>query len=187
MFYLIGGAPRSGKTLLSKRLWRQRNIPFFPIDYLIYSLKEGAPEYGVNQDLPFIDKSEKLWNLSEPLLNALIFNEEEYLVEGDALLPKHAALLKEAHPDIRPCFLGYTNVDESEKLRVIREFGQGRKDDWTNKESDDNVRAMIKRAMKYSVYLRDECSKLAIPYFDMSEDFTGMLERVFAYLTDGAT
>jgi hypothetical protein len=38
MLYLIGGAARSGKTNLSKRLLTGKSIPYFCIDYLVSAI-----------------------------------------------------------------------------------------------------------------------------------------------------
>jgi len=38
--------------------------------------------------------------------------------------------------------------------------------------------------IKYSVYLQEECSKYEIPYFDQSEDFTGIIDRAVNYLKE---
>jgi hypothetical protein len=47
MLYLIGGAARAGKTILGHRLFRERSIPYFCVDYFVSALDQGAPELGI--------------------------------------------------------------------------------------------------------------------------------------------
>jgi hypothetical protein len=43
MLYLIGGAARSGKSLVARRLPRGRLVPYSSTDHLISGLAAGAP------------------------------------------------------------------------------------------------------------------------------------------------
>ena len=40
----------------------------------------------------------------------------------------------------------------------------------------------IIEAIDFSKYLRDECAKYALPYFDTSKDFAGQIEAARSYL-----
>jgi hypothetical protein len=68
MLYVIGGAPRSGKSLLAKRILKEKQISYFPVDAITGTLSRVAPEYGINHDLPFTTKAEKIWKFVESLL-----------------------------------------------------------------------------------------------------------------------
>jgi len=71
MLYVLGGASRSGKSIISRRFVSEKQIPFFCIDFLITSLQE-VPSLDIKQGQPFIDKAKKLWPLIKPLLVHLI-------------------------------------------------------------------------------------------------------------------
>ena len=139
MLYLVGGASRSGKTWLARTLLERQQIAYFPVDALMMGFVNGFKEYDLDPETSGIVRGEKLW----PILRAVAVNliEEQhyhpdYLLEGDELLPKHAADLVGAHPgEVRACFLGYTRVIPSEKLQAVRRF----EPDWAKFYNDDGI------------------------------------------------
>lgn len=65
MLYIIGGTSRSGKTLLSRKAVSEQGIPYFPLDALFGALANGAPEFGVNYEDSFINRSIHMWPISK--------------------------------------------------------------------------------------------------------------------------
>jgi hypothetical protein len=57
MIYLIGGAARSGKTIITHRLWREQHVPYFCIDYFISAIDQGAPELGIQAESPSLQRA----------------------------------------------------------------------------------------------------------------------------------
>jgi hypothetical protein len=184
MLYIIGGAARSGKSILVHRMLTEKLIPYFPLDGLVGMLKNSAPEHEVTHSLPFIEKSENTWKFSNSLLKYFIKTQEIYAVEGDCILPKHIAELQVKYSEnIRCCFLGYCNVSSKQKLDLVRNFNRGEKD-WTNKHDDDAMVVMIEKMIEYSIYLKEECKKYNIAFFDVSEDFEKAQDDAFEFLFD---
>ena len=182
MLYILGGAPRSGKTLLSKRMLVEKHIPYFPIDALIGTLTEGLPELEITHKQPFITKSERLWKLTKHLFDFFLINEEEYLIEGDAILPSQVKKLVDEGKNIRACFVGYTKLNPEEKLKSLRKYGDGKKD-WTNNQTDETMLLILERTIDYSKYIKGECEKYGIKFFDVSSDFEKVCDQVFDYMT----
>jgi len=181
MLYILGGASRSGKSITARRFVIEKQTPFFCVDFLITSLQE-IPSLEIKHGLPFISKAEKLWPLINPMLIGLMHDEPTYLIEGDGLLPKNIAKLRSEFPnDVRACFVGYSEISPSEKFKTVREMG-GNMDDWTTKISDDDLIKAIEDMIEFSKYLKSECNKLNIAYFDSSKNFVQYLENVFQYL-----
>jgi hypothetical protein len=182
MLYILGGAPRTGKSILGRKFVSDKQIPFFCIDFLITAIEEGTPQIGIKHGQPFISKAEGLWPLVKPLLTHLIREEPNYLIEGDGILPKQVSELQKLYPHkIQSCFVGFAGITASEKLKQIREFG-GNQDDWTKKVSDEKLFKTIEDMIEYSKYLKEECDKYDISYFDLSNNFSESLEKVFQYL-----
>jgi hypothetical protein len=182
MLYIIGGASRSGKSILAHNLLKDSWIPFFPLDGLVGMLKNSAPEYGVTHDLPFVQKSENTWKFGKPLLKYLILTQKDYTVEGDCILPKDVAELRDRYPEkVKACFLGYCKISTQQKLELVRTFNMGQFD-WTLKHDDDAMLKMIESMIEYSIYLKEECKKYNIEFFDVSEDFEGVHLNAFNYL-----
>lgn len=185
MIYLIGGAARTGKTMLARRLLQERNIPYFCVDYFVSALDQGAPELGIEAESPNRVRAQKLWPRIAPMLRNIIEVEPEYTVEGDALWPAGvASLIQEYGAQVRACFLGYTNIAPERKLTEIRRFG-GCVNDWIQDQADAYILALVQEMVEFSRFVRDECRSLGIPYFDVSDDFPGVLEQVFRMLETG--
>ncbi len=181
MLYVLGGTPRSGKTLLSRRAVAEKQIPYFPLDALFYMLVQGAPEFGVHYDNALVERPLKMWRLTKHLFGSLAEDEREYLIEGDSILPSQISeLIGEGKP-IKGCFLGYTELTTDEKFSMIRTYHQG-DIDWTKDMADEKLLPMIDEMIEFSKFLKEECSKYGIKYFDVSHDFEGVRNQAFEYL-----
>ncbi len=181
MLYVIGGASRSGKTLLSRRAVFEKQIPYFPLDALFGALVHGAPELGVQYEDSFINRPIKMWPLAKHLFNMFLKEERDYLIEGDSILPSQINELIADQKQIKCCFLGYAELTKEEKLALVRQFHQG-DIDWTKDLPDEKMLPMIDEMIEFSKYLQQECAKYGIKYFDISHDFEGVRDAAFEYL-----
>lgn len=183
MLYVLGGAARTGKSIISRRLLAEKQIPYFPVDILITLIQEGAPSFDIKHGQPFIPKAKKLWPFVKPLAGHLLKAEPIYLIEGDGLLPKCVSeLIQEYGREVKACFTGYANIDPKYKLKLIRKYPNER-DEWTHELSDKRMLAIIKSIIKFSQYLEKECQKYNITYFDGSEDFLANIEAIVQYFS----
>ncbi|MEK7659734.1 MAG: hypothetical protein AAB343_00865 [Patescibacteria group bacterium] len=181
MLYIIGGTSRSGKTLLARLLLKEKHIPYFPLDAMI-GVFNALPEVDIDYDQPFIKRGEKSWRYIKPLFNYFHAEEENFLIEGDSLLPKYIAKFRDQHKNhVRTCFLGYTSLSSGDKLQLIRTFHRGNID-WTRHHSDESLISMIEHMITFSHYLQRECAKRKIPFFDISHDFKKVQKQIVTYL-----
>lgn len=182
MLYLIGGASRSGKSIVARRLLHERGIPYFSLDFLMMGLVNGLPELGFDPDQPSRVTAEKLWPLLRAVLVNILETEVDYLIEGDTILPQHVSELAQRFgPAIRACFIGYAEVAPGQKLADIRTFG-GHPNDWVSDYPDDYVLALVASMIQFSDYLSQTCAQFNLPYFDSSHDFSGAVEAAVTYL-----
>jgi hypothetical protein len=181
MLYVLGGASRSGKTLLARRAVAEKQIPYFPLDALFYSLVYGVPELGVRHENTLMERPHKMWALTKPCLNYFLKEERDYFVEGDSILPSQLNELTAEGKPIKCCFVGYTELDKDKKLALVREYHQGDAD-WTKDIPDEEMLAMIDEMIEFSKYLQEECATYDIKYFDVSYDFEGVRAETFEYL-----
>jgi hypothetical protein len=181
MLYVIGGAPRSGKTSLSRRVVSEKQIPYFPMDALFGALANGAPELGVRYEDSLIERPDKMWPITKHLFNSFFNEEGEFLIEGDSILPSQINEMAMAQKPVKSCFIGYTELNKDEKLGLVRKHHQG-DIDWTRKISDEEMFTMIDEMIEFSKFLKEECAKYDIKYFDISYDFEGVRNEVFEYL-----
>ncbi|HVT01204.1 MAG TPA: hypothetical protein VHE53_03150 [Patescibacteria group bacterium] len=178
MLYIIGGAARSGKSIISRRFTEDFGIPCFSIDLLITVL-ENAPEYKIGHGQQALPKAEKLWKFVKPLCTNLIYEVDKYLLEGDGLLPKHVAELQEEFPDkVRACFLGAVEINPNSKLEMIRKWEDLPDAAWTKRYKDEELLRVIERIRDFSIYLKDECRKYSIPYFEMHDNIDSTYEEL---------
>ncbi len=183
MLYLIGGASRSGKSLLAQRFVRERAVPCLSLDYLTTMFQVGAPVLGIHHDLLTIDKANLLWPLLWPLLDNIVEEEPNYVVEGDALLPGHVRAFMDAYPQaVHACFLGYPHVDRQRKLRETRTHTDA-PNNWVRHLSDAELLAKIDETALFSQYLLQECAEYDIVFFDLSDDFLSGTAAAWCYLT----
>lgn len=181
MLYVLGGAPRSGKTLLARRIVSEKGIPYFPLDALFGALANGAPELGVSYENSLVERPSKMWPISKHLFKFFFQEEKDYLLEGDSILPAQMDELVRAGKPIKCCFLGYADVSADDKLSLIRKHHQG-EIDWTKDMSDEDMLGMVNEMIRFSIYLKEECVKYGIKYFDVSHDFEDVRKTAFEYL-----
>jgi hypothetical protein len=181
MIYVIGGASRSGKTLLSRRAVVEKKVPYFPLDALFGALARGASQLGITYQDSLMERPQKMWPISKNLFNFFLEEEKNFLIEGDSILPNQMKELIEEGKNVRCCCLGYTKLTKDEKLELIRKYHQGDVD-WTRGISDEEMLKMVDEMIEFSKHLEQECEKYGIKYFDVSYDFEGIRNLAFEYL-----
>jgi len=181
MLLFIGGAARTGKGMLVRRLLVEMQMPFLSIDVLKMGLARGMPEYGLDPDAGCIIVAEKLWPLVREMSINLLGEGVDYALEGE-LLPQHVDALRHNNPSqIKACFLGYATITPTQKLHDIRTYS-GHPNDWPSTYADSALLNIITREIAFSQYLMDACARYSMRYFDMSHDFLQTLDQVVAYV-----
>jgi len=184
MLYILGGVSRSGKTTIARRLVVEKAIPFFCTDYLVTALQEGAPVLDVRHGQEFRLKAEKLWPVLKPLMEHQINKNRSYLIEGDGILPYYVSELICSNPhDIKACFIGFPEAKPQVKFNKEREYGMN-KVNWTVSVEDKELLRKFENMIEVSKYLRTECQKYSLNYFDCSVNFEENLEKVIQYFTN---
>ncbi len=163
MLFFIGGAARTGKGILARRLLVEQRLPYLSLDVLKMGLTRGAPEYRIDPDAGGIIVGERLWPLVREMSASLLADEVDYVIEGE-LLPKHVAALQQAHPaQVRACFLGYTTITPGQKLLEVRAHA-GHPNDWPSELSDAELLPILAREIEFSRYLQTECAAHGLRY-----------------------
>lgn len=181
MLLFIGGAARTGKGIIVRRLLTEMQLPYLSLDVLKMGLARGAPEYAIDPDAGAMQVAERLWPLVREMSASLLHDGVDYVFEGE-LLPKHVDELRWAHPaQVSACFLGYTAIAPEQKLYEMRAHG-GHPNDWPQELNDTDLLPIITREIGFSRYLQAECAKYQIRYFDTSQHFAQTLDEVIAYV-----
>lgn len=183
MLYLLGGASRAGKGIVADRFLRELAIPYFSIDYLVSGLAKGFPVSQISHELPNIQRAEKVWPVLKPMLINILQAEKNYLVDGDAMLPRDLRELLDEYPaSVKACFVGYVDAEPKQKLDEVRTF-IGNTNNWTEGCTDAYLLQHIQAMKDFSRYVQDECKEYNLQYFDVSCNFPETLKSVFDYLT----
>ena len=181
MLIFIGGAARTGKGILTRRLLAEHNLPYLSLDVLKMGLARGMPHCAVDPDAGGVVVAQGLWPLVREMCRNLLMEGVDYVFEGE-ILPESVAALRQEYPErIAGCFLGYSSIAPEQKLLEVRTHG-GHPNDWPQEYSDDALLAVIKREIAFSQYLLAECTLHQFPYFDTSDRFLPTLDAVVAYV-----
>lgn len=182
MIYIISGTSRSGKTLIAKKMMKQFEIPYLSLDWLVMGFTNGIPEYGIHDKLWPNEIAKRFWNFLKAMCENMIWTKIDYIIEGEAVLPELIEeLLKKYPDDIRVCFVGYTKVNISDKVKDVYNYSNG-KNDWLTNEPDDYVESHINNMIEYSKDIKKACKKYGLRFFDTSENFIQVLDDVIEYL-----
>jgi hypothetical protein len=108
--YLVGGAPRVGKSSLAHRLLELDGIPWLPTDVLRTVLRRVLPQFdAVDQDpVDALLLAELMYPHVEQAAEVCAEEAERFLIEGFELSPSFVARLQAAlgQTEVRGCFLG---------------------------------------------------------------------------------
>lgn len=179
MLFFIGGAARTGKGIISRRLLYEQHIPYMSVDVLKMGLARGVPEFAIDPDAGAFHVAERTWPLVREMCRNLIAEQVPYLIEGE-LLPQQIALYRNEYPSqVHGCFLGYSTITPAQKCHEIRTNG-GHPNDWPSEVSDAALLAIIEREIAFSRFLQAECQTYQLPYFDSSQAFLETIDQVVA-------
>ena len=183
MIYLIGGAPRAGKSILAQQLSARLQIGWISTDLLMELLRvrgdEGAKaEWNAAREnivataasfFPYLERF--VWGVNSMA--------ESYVIEGVNFLPAQVTQLA-THYQIRTLFLGCSAM-------TLARFDQfpGRSRGYAGLP-EALRRQIVQDVPLWSEFIRQEAHQFGYPYVDMSDDFAARLQDAEAMLTVGA-
>jgi len=178
MIYIIGGLPRTGKTLISSILIKQTGDLAIDTDDIRFmfnakahspiSFASGAKITRVTESLaPYIDS----------LVKASLHDTHDHIICGEALSPAAVAKFKDS---CKICFLGFS--DGVAQLKRVKAHQHA--DDWTKNLEDAHLQHTFKQYQQRSKQLQAECAEHGIDYFDMGADeFLPTVGKIIESLT----
>lgn len=182
MIYLIGGAPRVGKSQLLQKLIERKPTPALSCDFL-YDLEQIKNLDGFS-GADILTKGELFFPTLKQLLINIALRSENTAIEGEVILPSQIRELSEQY-DIKACFIGFSEVD----FEQIQQFGGFF--NWPQCKLDNGLETEVvdlaERTVQRSEVIRSECEKYNLPYFDMAGDYVAAQQKVLEYLLDEAT
>ncbi len=179
MIYLVGGAPRTGKSILGQQVAAKLNIGWVSTDLLMELLRvKHVAGVKMNWDVsPEAITDTAVWFF--PCLERFIWGvsalAESYLIEGVDFLPAQVAQLAAQYP-ISAVFLGCAQM-------TPERFDQfpGRSRGYAHLPEQQR-RQFAHDVPRWSTFVRQEAERHHYPYIDMSEDFPTRLSEAEAIL-----
>ena len=180
MMYLIGGAPRVGKTILAQQLCTTLKVGWISTDLLTDLLRvANAPDRKMKWDAsPEAITAAAEWFF--PYLERFIWGvssfTDQYVIEGVKFLPAQVAQLSTQYP-IRAVFLGCSRM-------TLEDFTQfpGRSKGYIDLP-EAHRRQIVEDVPRWSAFIRQEAERLGYPYVDMAGDFSQHLSEAELLLT----
>jgi hypothetical protein len=165
--YLVGGAPRVGKSSLAHQLLELDGIPFLPTDVLRTVLRRVLPELDAIDQDP-VDPwrlAEFMYPHIEQAAEVCVEEAECFLIEGFELSPSYVPRLQAAltRAEVRGCFLGHGSfsVEDLAGYRGPKPQHRG-----ASHAELGEAAAWIRRRSRQ---LREECGVAGVPYVDVGE------------------
>lgn len=168
---VIAGCSRTGKTTLSNYF---SNIGF--IHYRMDSIKRAIYESFHLKNETWEQVSPKMAHLIATIIRKSS-SHEFYCIDTCHLYP--IDILNECIENTIIIFMGYPNINEEQKLKLIRKYDTNA---WTSYIEDEEMLNNIKLGIQYSIEAKKQCDVLGIPFFDTSEDFEGTLKNAWNYI-----
>ena len=208
MIYLIGGSPRCGKTILAKKISREKRIPFISTDAIRQIILHSTPRSEIKKKFPQellskhkgkffrfevyppiqllkaqIKEAETMWPGVKAFIEQSIMHKQDFIIEGMHLLPKLVKRLRGAEiwKDVRIVYLVKENLD-----LIVDGFSQNpNKHDWMY-PSIKNDRARLLSAAKMvqakGEYLSKEAKKHTFKVINTEVNFEKKLEETQKFL-----
>jgi len=165
MIYLIGGVAKGGKTYIARKIMEEKLIPYFSTDFLLWSMSDKG---GFSHH----DPDSKVSPILEPfiitIIDYLVWNEDDYVLEGTHITPSLVQKVMEKYPGkIKSCFLGYENTTTDEKVSEIMSFEKEQSNRWYRVLSEKDFKSFIKGKIEESKTLKDICDNQNLKYFEI--------------------
>jgi len=209
MFYLIGGAPRCGKTTIAKYLSKRLGIAWISSD----TLEAIAMGYATAKDFPkrfpktimrkktkrsndlmynkyspkqiagaYLIQSQVVWKGIEMLVEAELVENRSYIIEGYHIHPQLVLNLQKKYGkrNFKSVFLTKTDVDNI----VTSSEKYTYKNDWFMKRTKEKeiYKKIAEMVSELSRYFLREGKKHGLKVFNMDKNFARGMREAQGYL-----
>jgi 2-phosphoglycerate kinase len=200
MIFLLGGAPRVGKSIISSEIRQKHAVSVVSTDTLGAVLEnalspEAAPDLFVFSrfnDMPVADRvklmvndpaelidyvrreSRVVWKAVETFIRREEDEGRDALIEGVAVLPELVNQLEDIPH--RVVFIG--NQGNKHKAN-IKKYAEENEHDWMRGVSDQYVCAFAMFVERMSAFIEQETKKYGFEYIEMEEElFWDVTEKI---------
>ncbi|MFA4954424.1 MAG: hypothetical protein WC641_03880 [Patescibacteria group bacterium] len=204
MIYLIGGAPRVGKSIVAKKIAEGSHATFVATDDICGKAAEGLTEEERRAKFPLpgfsdtasentlapenrvelqIITSKSLEPELDRVISEAIVKNESLVIEGVHLLPEHVRRLMAEHgaKKFMVLFVGSNDVD-----RVVTGIMKNTNPhNWTRNSDPEVIRQIAEFVAAFSTHIQKEAAQNLLPYQERTEDFEADMKRFYELLLGG--
>ncbi|PIR44296.1 hypothetical protein COV23_00670 [Candidatus Wolfebacteria bacterium CG10_big_fil_rev_8_21_14_0_10_31_9] len=204
MLYLIGGSPRGGKTILSRKLSKALNVPYVSTDNLRLVVLPYFKGKDKDKNFPFIkmfdsaaiDKffqlytgqemlkadlreARSIWPGMESFIEHLLVCKMDYIIEGIHLLPNFVKKYK-GNENVNIAFL--TKIDEEKIYKGLLQHKNN--SDWLmdNTKNKETILLAAKSLYDYGKFFLKETEKYGFKCFNTEDNFLDKIQKASDYL-----
>ncbi len=166
MIYLIGGAPRTGKSLLAQKIVATHPMSSLSCDFL-YDLTQVK---NINNfaEADLITKGTLFYPTLQELLINVSRRSENCVIDGEVILPQFIPELATKY-NIKSCFIGLpvTNLDT-----ILTHGGYFNWPKWKLENGlATEINDLAEQTINKSLIIKTEAQKYNLPYFDLTENY----------------
>jgi 2-phosphoglycerate kinase len=201
MIYLIGGAPRVGKSILGKRLAAESGAFYLSVDDLRDEVKEALPEERRKEAFPWpafagnslknttspeeriqiqcVESASLQTEIEKRVLEATQ-TDRSLVIEGILLLPALIRKLEDLYPGrVRSIVVGLHDA-ELFYQGVIKDADPN---NWLRETERLALQQIAEFVLAFSEFLKVECAKYGITYFERTSNFNQNLDVLTQVMT----
>jgi 2-phosphoglycerate kinase len=207
MIYLIGGAPRCGKTIAARRLQQLLGCSYLPSDYLGAVIGRYIPAEqratrlpavgsGTGNDERFVrfssaemlagyqTRARTSWPGIQALIEYALYDNQSYIIEGFHIEPAFAHHLANTcgSQHLRVGFL--VKTDLAAIITGLQDAREPR--DWARERTTDSATFKLIAAwvQHYSTYIQSEADRYGFPTFPTDTAFEPNIAAALQYFAD---
>jgi len=194
--FIIAGVPRAGKSTMSNMLSRKFGFQHVSMDAIIAGFEYIFPELDMKWWSSCDDKAEKMkryYNASEKI--ALFIRAMMETAEYDEFEPGMVVDVYQLLPEHYVKYLSCKNIDiayfitsditPEERFAIHRTYDTEKH--YTFEFTDEEMLSHCKYVIDMSRYLRDECIKYGLPFYETAKDREMIFEKFISTFEEDRT
>lgn len=175
MIYILGGIAKSGKSLVSSIIVKEKQISVLSTDYIMMMLFRGNDSLNINIHASDHTVGTTLEPYLYGLIKTMVENDETYLLEGVHFTTSFARKLQEEFKDnVTILYLGYKDVSIQQKVEELNRNRSKLNNDWIFTESDTPIETITAYLINQSKKLHKSCLQNNLEYIDIYDINTQM-------------
>lgn len=186
MMYLIGGAPRLGKSILAQKMLNEKSIPWFSTDVLCMKTEGAAMQFsevmhlGAAQVVRIqLTKAQLMTKTLQYFIERQMETPSDFTLEGVHLLPSLVSQLhKRQSADVKSMFV--VSFDRELVLSGLRSITDDH--DWMHGASEEMQQAMADFVVGYSREIKSQAKEEDLRIFERTENFQEDLDAMLRLL-----